>query len=182
GRLEIDLRGAGKQEASFLGLTFGVADAKSFEAVYFRPFRFADDDAEARSHAVQYVVWPEYTGEELRKDKPHVLRSRYRARSGSRRVVSRPHRRDEAKSQRLGRWQHAALPGGRSPGASRRRRRLVGGQHPRGLPQCPHPTEIAAAPSIAPPQARDVSSRAVALVTLPVCQADGRVRDPLEPI
>jgi len=70
GTLEIDLRGGGKQHASFLGLAFGVADAKTFEAVYFRPFRFADDDAEARSHAVQYVAWPEYTWEKLRKDKP----------------------------------------------------------------------------------------------------------------
>src|SRR5262245_1648606 len=70
GTLEIDLRGAGRQQASFLGLAFGVADATTFEAVYFRPFRFADDDAEARSHAVQYVAWPEYTWEKLRKDKP----------------------------------------------------------------------------------------------------------------
>jgi len=72
GTLEIDLRGGGKQEASFLGLAFGVADAKTFEAVYFRPFRFTDDDPEARRHAVQYVSWPEYTWERLRKDKPGV--------------------------------------------------------------------------------------------------------------
>jgi hypothetical protein len=72
GTLEIDLRGGGKREASFLGLAFGIADAKTFEAVYFRPFRFADDDPGARSHAVQYVAWPEYTWEKLRKDKPGV--------------------------------------------------------------------------------------------------------------
>jgi len=70
GTLDIDLRGAGKQEASFLGLAFGVANARTFEAVYFRPFRFADDDPSARTHAVQYVSWPEYTWEKLRKDKP----------------------------------------------------------------------------------------------------------------
>jgi len=70
GTLEIDLRGGGKQEASFVGLAFGVADSKTFEAVYFRPFRFADDDPEARRHAVQYVAWPEYTWEKLRKEKP----------------------------------------------------------------------------------------------------------------
>jgi hypothetical protein len=70
GTLEIDLRGAGKQQASFLGLAFGVADATTFDAVYFRPFRFADEDPDARSHAVQYVSWPEYTWEKLRKDKP----------------------------------------------------------------------------------------------------------------
>ena len=72
GTLEIDLRGGGTQEASFLGLAFGVADAKTFEAVYFRPFRFADQDSGARGHAVQYVSWPEYTWEKLRKDKPGV--------------------------------------------------------------------------------------------------------------
>ena len=72
GTLEIDLRGAGKQQASFLGLAFGVTDATTFEAVYFRPFRFADDDPEARRHAVQYVAWPEYTWEKLRKDTPGV--------------------------------------------------------------------------------------------------------------
>src|SRR4051812_13707166 len=52
GTLEIDLRSNGKQEASFLGVVFGVADARTFEAVYFRPFRFADANADARSHAV----------------------------------------------------------------------------------------------------------------------------------
>ena len=72
GTLEIDLRGAGPQQASFLGLAFGVADANTFEAVYFRPFRFADADPDARRHAVQYVAWPEYTWEKLRKDKPGV--------------------------------------------------------------------------------------------------------------
>jgi len=70
GTLEIDLRGAGKQEASFLGLAFGVVDPKTFEAVYFRPFRFADDNPDARKHAVQYVAWPEYTWEKLRTDTP----------------------------------------------------------------------------------------------------------------
>jgi hypothetical protein len=72
GTLEVDLRGAGKQEASFVGLAFSVADPATFEAVYFRPFRFADNDPDARSHAVQYVAWPEYTWEKLRKDKPGV--------------------------------------------------------------------------------------------------------------
>jgi len=72
GTLEIDLRGAGQQQASFLGVAFGIADAQTFEAVYFRPFRFADDDPDARRHAVQYVAWPEYTWENLRKTTPGV--------------------------------------------------------------------------------------------------------------
>ncbi len=72
GTLEIDLRGGGARAASFLGLAFGAADANTFEAVYFRPFRFADADPVARAHAVQYVAWPEYTWEKLRKEKPGV--------------------------------------------------------------------------------------------------------------
>ncbi|HMF93978.1 MAG TPA: hypothetical protein VKE96_06785 [Vicinamibacterales bacterium] len=72
GTLEIDLLGAGTQQASFLGLAFGVVDPKTFEAVYFRPFRFADSDSDARRHGVQYVAWPQYTWEKLRKDKPGV--------------------------------------------------------------------------------------------------------------
>ncbi|HZR22082.1 MAG TPA: hypothetical protein VFA59_00750 [Vicinamibacterales bacterium] len=72
GTLDVDLRGGGKTQASFVGLAFGLVDEKTFEAVYFRPFRFADEDAEARTHAVQYVAWPEYTWEKLRKEKPGV--------------------------------------------------------------------------------------------------------------
>lgn len=72
GTLDIDLRGGGTQEASFLGLAFGVVDARTFEAVYFRPFRFADADPAARSHSVQYVAWPEHTWEKLRTDKAGV--------------------------------------------------------------------------------------------------------------
>ena len=60
GTLEIDLKGKGWDEASFLGVAFAVADAKSFEAVYFRPFNFH------RDQAVQYVAWPEHTWEHAR--------------------------------------------------------------------------------------------------------------------
>jgi len=78
GTLEIELRGGGRLEPSFLGLAFGVADANTFEAVYFRPFRFVDDDADARRHAVQYVAWPAYTWEKLRKDTPGVYEAEVR--------------------------------------------------------------------------------------------------------
>lgn len=68
--LEIDLKGKGKQLASFLGLAFNVGDAHTFEAVYFRPFNFMRDDPTSRAHAVQYVAWPEHTWEKLRKATP----------------------------------------------------------------------------------------------------------------
>jgi hypothetical protein len=79
GSLEIDLKGKGPHEASFLGLAFNVADGKTFEAVYFRPFNFMREGASEgqtyRSHAVQYVAWPDHTWEKLRKGSQGVYES-----------------------------------------------------------------------------------------------------------
>ena len=75
GTLEIDLKGKGEREASFLGVAFGVVDEKTFEAVYFRPFNFKRDDKSFRVHAVQYVAWPDHTWEKLRKGKPGMYES-----------------------------------------------------------------------------------------------------------
>jgi Domain of Unknown Function (DUF1080) len=75
GTLEIDLKGKGKQEASFLGLAFSVADGNTYEAIYFRPFNFMREGNGFRQHAVQYVAWPEHTWEKLRKAKPGVYES-----------------------------------------------------------------------------------------------------------
>jgi hypothetical protein len=70
--IDVDLRGRGEAGASFVGIAFGVADATRYEAVYFRPFRFRSTDAVERSHAVQYVAWPEHTWEALRARSPGV--------------------------------------------------------------------------------------------------------------
>jgi hypothetical protein len=76
GTLEIDLKGRGKVQRCFLGLAFGVRDAKNFEAVYFRPFNFLrEDDPSYRAHAVQYIAWPDNTWEVLRKGKPGQFES-----------------------------------------------------------------------------------------------------------
>jgi thiol-disulfide isomerase/thioredoxin len=75
GTVEIDLKGKGKDEASFLGIAFGVVDDKTFEAVYFRPFNFMREGDSYREHAVQYVAWPEHAWEKLRKAKPGVYES-----------------------------------------------------------------------------------------------------------
>jgi hypothetical protein len=72
GAIDVDLRGNGEASASFVGIAFGVADANRYEAVYFRPFRFRSADAVERSHAVQYVAWPEHTWEALRAQTPGV--------------------------------------------------------------------------------------------------------------
>src|SRR5581483_7687111 len=75
GTIDIDLKGKGKMRASFLGIAFNVADEKTFEAVYFRPFNFLRDDKALRAHAVQYVAWPDHTWENLRKAQPGVYES-----------------------------------------------------------------------------------------------------------
>jgi hypothetical protein len=72
GSIEVDLRGRGEADASFLGIAFGVADASRYEAIYFRPFRFRSQDAIDRTHAVQYIAWPEHTWEALRQRAPGV--------------------------------------------------------------------------------------------------------------
>jgi hypothetical protein len=72
GAIDVDLRGQGEATASFLGVAFGVADTRTYEAVYFRPFRFRSTDAVERSHAVQYIAWPENTWEALRTRAPGV--------------------------------------------------------------------------------------------------------------
>jgi hypothetical protein len=75
GTIEIDLKGNGNGQPSFLGVAFGISDGKTYEAVYFRPFNFAAEDAVHRAHAVQYVAWPEHTWEELRTRAPGVYES-----------------------------------------------------------------------------------------------------------
>ena len=72
GAIDVDLRGGGEAGASFVGIAFGVADPGRYEAVYFRPFRFRSSDAVERSHAVQYIAWPEHSWEALRARSPGV--------------------------------------------------------------------------------------------------------------
>lgn len=69
GTIAIDLKGRNLRQRSFLGVAFNVVDAKTFEAVYFRPFNFKADDP-FRGRAVQYIAWPTNTWEHLRKTQP----------------------------------------------------------------------------------------------------------------
>ena len=69
GIIEIDLKGKNVRQRSFLGVAFNVADEKTFEAVYFRPFNFKAAEP-MRNRAVQYVAWPVNTWEQLRKSAP----------------------------------------------------------------------------------------------------------------
>jgi len=75
GTIDIDLKGKGARQPSFLGVAFNVTDGKSFEAVYFRPFNFQAEEP-MRSRAVQYVAWPVNTWEHLRKSAPGRFENR----------------------------------------------------------------------------------------------------------
>jgi len=75
GTIEVDLKGRGKIETSFLGVAFSAVDGNAFEAVYFRPFNFMRDDVAFRARAVQYISWPDDPWEKLRKEKPGVFES-----------------------------------------------------------------------------------------------------------
>ena len=72
GSIDVDLKGNGEGQASFLGVAFGITDGSRYEAVYFRPFNFRAGDDEHRGHAVQYIAWPEHTWERLRAASPGV--------------------------------------------------------------------------------------------------------------
>jgi hypothetical protein len=72
GTIDVDLEGNGEEQASFVGVAFAVADDETYEAVYFRPFRFRAADPVQRAHGVQYVAWPQHTWEALRARAPGV--------------------------------------------------------------------------------------------------------------
>ena len=75
GTLEVDLKGKGKVQRTFLGVGFNVVDENTFEAIYFRPFNFMKDDKTSRQRAVQYVAWPKHTWQKLRAGNPGVYES-----------------------------------------------------------------------------------------------------------
>ncbi len=71
GVIEFDALGqSAPPQSSFLGVAFRVVDAKTYDAVYFRPFNFRAGEAERRAHAVQYISHPQYGWQVLRTEKP----------------------------------------------------------------------------------------------------------------
>jgi len=71
GVIEFDALGqSGPPQSNFLGFAFRFVDAKTHDAVYFRPFNFRAEEAERKAHAVQYVSHPKYRWDVLRNDKP----------------------------------------------------------------------------------------------------------------
>jgi hypothetical protein len=71
GVIEFDALGkSDPPQSNFLGVAFRIADEKTHDAVYFRPFNFRADDPDRKAHAVQYISHPKYPWYDLRKDKP----------------------------------------------------------------------------------------------------------------
>lgn len=70
GTIEIDLRGKDVQQQSFLGVAFHGVDAKTYDAIYFRPFNFRAEDPARRVRAVQYIAHPTYPWDKLRAEQP----------------------------------------------------------------------------------------------------------------
>jgi hypothetical protein len=74
GMIDVDLRGRDSLQLSFIGIVFHGRDTGHYEAVFFRPFRFRARDS-SRFHAVQYVSYPEYRWQRLRKEHPLLYES-----------------------------------------------------------------------------------------------------------
>jgi hypothetical protein len=70
GTIEFDVRGKDVMQQSFVGLAFHGLDAKTYDAIYFRPFNFKATDPARRAHAVQYISHPAFPWDKLRTERP----------------------------------------------------------------------------------------------------------------
>lgn len=81
GTIEADVAGQPEAGASggargFVGLAFRVADALAgFECFYIRPTNGRADDQVRRNHSTQYISFPGFPWEKLRKESPSVYES-----------------------------------------------------------------------------------------------------------
>ena len=67
GSIEVDIKGKDVLQQSFVGIAFHGVDAKTLDAIYFRPFNFHATDSVRRIHAVQYVSHPDFPWNVLRE-------------------------------------------------------------------------------------------------------------------
>lgn len=81
GTIDVDISGAPSKTAQqqargFIGLSFRMQEGGSrFETIYVRPTNGRADDQLRRNHSTQYVSFPEWTWERLRKESPGVYES-----------------------------------------------------------------------------------------------------------
>ncbi|MGC4022230.1 MAG: hypothetical protein QM734_09935 [Cyclobacteriaceae bacterium] len=66
GVIEFDVRGEDVEQHSFVGIAFHAVNNETYDAIYFRPFRFNDTDEVLKNRSVQYISLPKYTWQELR--------------------------------------------------------------------------------------------------------------------
>jgi hypothetical protein len=68
--------GAGEGARGFIGVAFRVQlGASHFECIYLRPTNGRADDQLRRNHATQYISFPDWPWEKLRKETPGVYES-----------------------------------------------------------------------------------------------------------
>lgn len=71
GEIECDIQGrSAPLQGSFVGIAFGIRDAETYDAVYFRPFNFRSEDPARRAHSVQYISHPDWKWPRLRQERP----------------------------------------------------------------------------------------------------------------
>ena len=70
GTIEFDVKGKNILQQSFVGVAFHIIDEMTYDAVYFRPFNFRNEDPVRRNHSVQYISHPEFTWQKLRSEYP----------------------------------------------------------------------------------------------------------------
>jgi len=81
GRIDVDLAGrpaAGADAGArgFVGVAFRMtADRAAFECLYLRPTNGRADDQLRRNHSTQYISFPDYPWERLRRETPGVYES-----------------------------------------------------------------------------------------------------------
>ncbi len=81
GTIELELAGSVAQGAmagarGFVGVAFGVApDVTKFECIYLRPTNPRSDDQVRRNHSVQYISFPDYPWQRLRKEESEKYES-----------------------------------------------------------------------------------------------------------
>ncbi len=81
GVIEVDVAGEAdlQQYAAargFIGIAFrSAADASTFEALYIRPTNGRADDQVRRNHSTEYISFPEYPWERMRKETPEKYES-----------------------------------------------------------------------------------------------------------
>jgi hypothetical protein len=81
GMIEVELAGqpqpsAGATARGFVGLAFRIDEQNTrFECIYLRPTNGRAEDQVRRNHSVQYVSYPDYPWEKLRRESPEKYES-----------------------------------------------------------------------------------------------------------